>query len=352
MFNYYLINIVFVISQLLNLNYLITIITLQHVVPAPLDLPAPPQVHPTDPRDAKARTQARLRQQEHPDHPRQQDLLDDHQIPQGHRTSPLIQKSLKKESSTYYSRRNDTHPFDKMEDIEHYCKTTDSSLFLFGSNSKKRPNNIVFGRLYEFSLLDMVEFGIEKIEGIEEFETLLKVPTHTRPVIIFQGDSWETDSALSKVRNLLHDFFVENVKVKELEINNAMRLTITFSAYENKVAMRVFEVLMNGNILEDDGKTSIEEVGPKVDLVLRRTRFSDDELWKQATKVLKVGGKKEDKNIMRDNMGHKRGKLFVDKQNLDTLGLRKTKALVNKEKFESRAKEMRSLQGGAEEFEA
>lgn len=62
----------------------------------------------------------------------------------------------------------------------------------------------------------MVEFGIDSIAGIDEFETLLKVPTHTRPVIIFQGDSWETDSALSKVKNILHDFFAENIKVKEL----------------------------------------------------------------------------------------------------------------------------------------
>lgn len=128
---------------------------------------------------------------------------------------------------------------------------------------------------------------------MEDFESLLKVPTHTRPAIIFQGDSWETDANLSKVRNLLHDFFVENIKITEVEINNALRLTITFSAYADKIFMRTFEVLLTGkNILEDDGKLSIEEVGPKVDFVLRRTRFADDELWKQATKVPKPAAKK------------------------------------------------------------
>ena len=39
--------------------------------------------------------------------------------------------------------------------------------FLFGSNSKKRPNNVVIGRLYEHQLLDMVELGIENIAAID-----------------------------------------------------------------------------------------------------------------------------------------------------------------------------------------
>lgn len=107
---------------------------------------------------------------------------------------------------------------------------------------------------------------------------MLKVPTHTRPAIIFQGDSWETDANLSKAKNLLHDFFIENIKVKEVEINNAMRLTITLSAFSNKIFVRAYEVLISGkNILEDDGKLSILEVGPKVDFTLRRTRFAGDE---------------------------------------------------------------------------
>ena len=198
----------------------------------------------------------------------------------------------------FYSRRNDTHPFDKIDDLEKYCKNTDSSLFVFGCNSKKRPNNIVIGRLYEHQLLDMVELGIEDISGIEDFDNLLKIPTHTRPAIIFQGDVWETDSSLSKVKNILHDFFVENIKLKEIEVNNALRLTITFSAYGNKIFMRTFEVILSGsNILEDEGKLSIEEVGPKVNFVLRRTRFADDELMKQATKELKVAPKKSVRHV-------------------------------------------------------
>lgn len=38
-----------------------------------------------------------------------------------------------------------------------------------GTHSKKRPNNIILGRTFEFRMLDMIEFGIEKYRAISEF---------------------------------------------------------------------------------------------------------------------------------------------------------------------------------------
>jgi ribosome production factor 2 len=46
------------------------------------------------------------------------------------------------------------------------AKKADTSLFLFGSHSKKRPNNIVLGRTYEHKVLDMAELGITKLDSI------------------------------------------------------------------------------------------------------------------------------------------------------------------------------------------
>lgn len=43
----------------------------------------------------------------------------------------------------------------------------DTSLFLFASHSKKRPNNIVLGRTYEHKVLDMVELGMLNFQSIE-----------------------------------------------------------------------------------------------------------------------------------------------------------------------------------------
>jgi ribosome production factor 2 len=84
--------------------------------------------------------------------------------------------------------------------------------------------------------------------------------------------------------------------------------------------MRTYKVDMNGpDILEEDGKMSLEELGPNAEFILRRTRFADADNYKKATYVPKIKKKKEDKNIKYDSLGNKRGKLYVDRQNLGNM---------------------------------
>lgn len=204
-----------------------------------------------------------------------------------------MQRTLKREHSTYFSRRHDTHPFETTQELEKYCRGADCSLFLFGSNSKKRPHNIVLGRLYEHQVLDMVEFGLTADEE-EVCDISSEVPSNCRPFVIFQGDKWETDETYGKLRNLLQDFFVENVKVDELEVNNAIRLVISFSAVGDRIYLRTYEVSITGdNILEQDGDINIGEVAPKVDMVLRRSKFADHDTWKEALKQPKPINKRD-----------------------------------------------------------
>ena len=62
-----------------------------------------------------------------------------------------------------FSRKHDIHPFENKNELEALCKKTDTSLFMFGSHSKKRPNNLVIGRTYEHKVLDMVELGVTNL---------------------------------------------------------------------------------------------------------------------------------------------------------------------------------------------
>jgi len=51
---------------------------------------------------------------------------------------------------------------------------------------------------------------------------------------------------------------VENVKVEELEVNNAIRLVVSFSAVGDRIYLRTYEVAVTGsNILDQDGDISI-----------------------------------------------------------------------------------------------
>ena len=252
-----------------------------------------PEVHQAGERDAQTLAQAGGGCQEDTDRQGQQDLAHHHAVHEEHGKLELMQRTLKREHSTYFSRRHDTHPFETTQELEKYCRGADCSLFLFGSNSKKRPHNIVLGRLYEHQVLDMVEFGLTADEE-EVCDISSEVPSNCRPFVIFQGDKWETDETYGKLRNLLQDFFVENVKVDELEVNNAIRLVISFSAVGDRIYLRTYEVSITGdNILEQDGDINIGEVTPKVDMVLRRSKFADHDTWKEALKQPKPINKRD-----------------------------------------------------------
>ena len=81
--------------------------------------------------------------------------------------------------------------------------------------------------------------------------------------MIFQGDVWEADEDFKKIRNVLNDFFFENNPVKGIEINKVMEVVVSFSVLENKkILLRIFEVNTSGNVLDEEGKITIEELGP------------------------------------------------------------------------------------------
>ncbi len=96
--------------------------------------------------------------------------------------------------------------------------------------------------------------------------------------------------------------------------------------------MRTFETKIEGkDILEEDGKIIIEELGPNAELTIRRTSFAESQLWKKATYVPKPKKKKENKNIKYDEIGNKKGKLYVDRQDLKRVFTKKRK-LIRKDK--------------------
>ena len=51
--------------------------------------------------------------------------------------------------------------------MEFYCKKNDSSLFMLGNHNKKRPHNIIMGRMYDYQVLDMIELGLENFKSLQ-----------------------------------------------------------------------------------------------------------------------------------------------------------------------------------------
>lgn len=71
-----------------------------------------------------------------------------------------------------YTRKNpDVKPFDAGGDVslEFFAQKSNCSLFALGSHSKKRPNNIILGRMHDFHLYDAMEFGVDGYAPISQF---------------------------------------------------------------------------------------------------------------------------------------------------------------------------------------
>uniref|UniRef100_A0A672YU43 Ribosome production factor 2 homolog n=1 Tax=Sphaeramia orbicularis TaxID=375764 RepID=A0A672YU43_9TELE len=231
--------------------------------------------------------------------------------------------SLKKPNAVLYKKKNITRPFEDSTSLEFFSKKSDCSLFLFGSHNKKRPNNLIFGRLFDFHVLDMIELGIEKYVSLSEIKTS-KCPEGTKPMLVFAGEAFDVDNDLKRLKSLLLDFFrgptVPAVRLAGLEH------ILHFTALDGKIYMRSYRCLLKKSGCRTP-RIELEEIGPSFDFVMRRTHLASDDLYKLAHRQPKALKPKKKKNISHDAFGTKFGRVHMQKQDLSKLQTRKMKGL-------------------------
>lgn len=72
--------------------------------------------------------------------------------------------------------------------IEFLCTKNDSTLFAIGSHNKKRPSNLVLGRLFDHQILDVVELGVVQYKGLQDYRGAPKKRVGSKPMMCFIGD--------------------------------------------------------------------------------------------------------------------------------------------------------------------
>jgi len=77
-------------------------------------------------------------------------------------------------------------------------------------------------------------------------------------------------------------------------------------------------------------RIELTEIGPSMDLAVRRTRFASEDLKNVAFTHHTVKKSKGKKNVLRDELSQEIGKIHVGNQNLSEMSQRFTKALRNK----------------------
>ncbi|XP_016941694.3 ribosome production factor 2 homolog [Drosophila suzukii] len=257
-------------------------------------------------------------------------------------------QTLKKPLVKVLNRKNDITPFDDPSSLEFLTMKNNAALFSFGSTSKKRPDNIILGRIFENEVLDMFELGIKRYQAISEFKNE-KIGACVKPCLVFNGPKWAQTEELRRLRNLFIDTFqrekVESIRLQGIE--HVLSFTVTD---DMNILMRSYRILLKKSG-QRTPRIELEEIGPSVDFAIRRTKIASEDLYKQARKQpkqLKVGKKK---NISTDALGNTKGRVHLGKQQTGSIQTRRVKALrkTPEEKKDTRQRKKVALKAAAAE---
>jgi len=247
----------------------------------------------------------------------------------GNKTTPVIREvmeylyNLKKPLAMHMRWHHPYHLFEDVTAVEGFAKKYDSSLFLFGTNQKKRPNTLIFGRMYDHQLLDMFELRVTNYVPASEFKQ--PAPLYgCKPCLVLQGTLFESDDEMKRLGNLMVDWF-RGPKVPQIRLQG-LETIITFTAVENKLLFRVYRTQLKKSATKTP-RVELVECGPSIDFALDRKQLASDSLYKTATKVPAQLRIKPKKNVSQDVFGTTHARIHLGRQDVGRIQTRKVKAL-------------------------
>lgn len=246
---------------------------------------------------------------------------------------------LKKDSAVKYTRRNDSiNPFETGGDtsLDFFSLKTDCSLFIYGSHSKKRPNNLVMGRMYDHHVYDLVEVGVENFRSMETFSYDKKIAPKegSKPFIVFIGEGFETVEELKHLKELLLDHFRGEV-AENLNLAGVDRAYVCTALSPNRVYFThcALQLKKSGTVVP---KMKLVEVGPSMDFVVRRHRLPNESLRKEAMRTSREKPKKKEKNVKKDLLQGKIGNIYIPDQKIGEMDIPNKSKGVKRERREAK----------------
>lgn len=231
---------------------------------------------------------------------------------------------LKKGSAIRYTRKNENiRPFESGGEtsLEFFSLKTDCSIFIYGSTSKKRPDNLVIGRTYDHHIYDLVEVGVENFKPLNSFiyDKKLAPRVGSKPFICFVGEGFESVEELKHLKEVLVDLLRGEV-IENLNLAGLDHAYVCTAVSSNRVFFTHCALWLkkSGTIVP---RMELVEVGPSMDFVVRRHRLPNESLRKEAMKTAKDQSKKKVKNVGQDAIQGKIGKIYIPDQKLGDMAL-------------------------------
>lgn len=229
---------------------------------------------------------------------------------------------LKKENSRKLNKKNEIHPFENKENLLFLAEKNLCPLFCFGTHSKKRMNNLIFGRIYDKDILDMFETSIKNLKG--DIDNSLKlVDVIQKPILLMQGDLFELNPDFQRMRNFFHDFFCTKYENNLVSIQNNLNFVISITGKGEK------ELLFRFYIKERNGE--MKKLNFEFDLEIKRTKLAAKNIYDRAIKErlreIRILKQKFLKNTKKNTIGETMGTIHIRQQDIRTLRLKKIRKL-------------------------
>ncbi|WVZ99169.1 hypothetical protein U9M48_044505 [Paspalum notatum var. saurae] len=229
---------------------------------------------------------------------------------------------LKRDNDVKYTKKNDKiRPFESGGEstLEFFSLKTDCSLIVYGSHSKKRPNNLILGRTYDHHIYGLVEVGVENYKSIESAI----------------GEHFESAEELKHLKEVLLDLFRGEV-VENLNLAGVGRIYVCTAISPTTVYMMhcAFRLKRSGTSIP---RMELVEVRPSMDLVVRTRRVPVESLKKEAMKTAEHA--KKMKNVTKDPVQGKLGKVYMPDQQVGKLTLSNDIKGLKRERREAKNKD-------------
>lgn len=244
-------------------------------------------------------------------------------------------QALKKPDAKRFQKKNDIRPFEDASSLEFFSQKNDSSLLVFGSHNKKRPNNLTFARTFNYQIYDMIELGLESFKLLKDFRKAT-FEIGLKPLFTFNGPLFDTHPTFMQIKSLFLDFF--RGQITDRLDPAGLQHVISISAGEEEeghpLPLIHFRVYLLKTFQSSSGKklprVELDEIGPRFDFRIGRIQTVDPEKEKEAFKKAKQLEAKTKKNVETDILGDKVGRVHVGKQEVNKLQTRKMKGLKSR----------------------
>jgi len=198
-----------------------------------------------------------------------------------------------------------------------------------GLTRKKRPHNLVIGRMFNYHVLDMVELEIFQFNSLQNFKNQ-KNAIGSKTCFIITGPEFDNDDTFKMIGNMFVDFFRGEV-VSAINLMGLDHVIGLSSNGKNSFYFRHYGIKLK----KSGSKTpnvELEEIGPSFEFKIRRSKFADNEARKKTFPPKKGKKKNLGTNVFKEHVA----KIHIGKQNIDDLTktVKKPKALKNKRKRE------------------